>query len=116
MTVSQDSGRAEPVADAPGQETTDAAQQCTEAHGRPENRGDSSPIEIPQTPAEVSGGAVKVSSGGRRSDKQNDKQNAKRASADPELAEVTADWSELPEAVKEGILATVRALTGRVRQ
>ena len=50
-----------------------------------------------------------MSSGGRRSGKQNDKQNDKRALADPRLAEVTTAWPDLPEAIKEGILAIVQA-------
>lgn len=44
-----------------------------------------------------------------RSDKQNDKQNDKRADDDPDLAAVTEAWPDLPDAVKTGILAMVRA-------
>ena len=49
-----------------------------------------------------------------RNDKENDKQSDKKTPADQELAAVIQAWPGLPEAVKVGIVAMIKA-TGKKR-
>ena len=107
--MSQDSGGSEVVSEAPGQQGDIGASRCGEVPQTPENKGDSPPSRSHENRAAVPPDASGNPGGGQRSGKQNDKQNDKRASADPDLAQVIDAWPDLPQAVRAGIVATVKA-------
>jgi len=77
------------------------------------NKGNPAITPLDESASEVQADDCDGCSGGHRSDKQNDKQNDKRATTDPDLQQVIDAWADLPEVVKTGILAMVKASLAR---
>jgi hypothetical protein len=61
-----------------------------------------------RTPAETAGNSVNLPQGGAESGAL----NARRATIDPTFAAVVEAWPTLPDPIKAGILAMVRAASG----
>ena len=85
------------------------ADECREVPQAPVNKSDSSTQRRSNPVSKASGSDSSGSADERRSDKQNDKQNDKLISTNYDLTEIIEAWSGLPEAVRAGILALVRA-------
>ncbi len=93
-------------------ERTNGETQCTEAQQTPDSKGYSAPGTNSQDGDNAQGSDRSRPSGERGSDKQDDKQNDKRERTDPQLTGLVNAWPDLPDAVKAGIVAMVKAAMG----
>ena len=111
LIKSRDLGSASDSGGGSGQHVTAGECECTETHETPEKGGDSSPAESTAKASEAHGGDSDRPGSGRRSDKQTDKQNDKRAFVDPGLGKVADAWPDLPDPIKAAILAMIDTTT-----
>ena len=85
--------------------------QCQETPKALKNKGatgsDTGRCHAPNTPPIVQAGDCNDSANVPPSDKPDDKQSDKLQITDPDLQQVVDAWTDLPEAVKMGILAMV---------
>lgn len=105
--MSRAKGGSEATFEDAGTQEPSPASERTEAQKSPENKGDSAPGQGAKRSARVTASVLEASDDRRRSDKQNDK----RASADPDLAKVISAWPDLPGPTKAAVLAVIDSAT-----
>ena len=88
--------------------------QCQETPNAPENKGDTDSdtgrCHAPNTPPIVQADDCDDSANVPRFDKPDDKLSDKRQITDPNLQEVVDAWTDLPAAVRAGIVAMVQSV------